>query len=70
MKKAAKTYKMRRVLMYGRYCLDEATRRGTSEAGRIIYDNVVGRRVRIVSSRTANTPPHVQLWKQTPKRSK
>ena len=27
MKKAAETYKMRRVLMYGRYCLEEATRR-------------------------------------------
>ena len=25
MKKAAETYKMRRVLMYGRYCLKEAT---------------------------------------------
>ena len=68
MKKGAKTYKMRRVLMYGRYCLDEATRRATNEAGRIIYDEVGGERVRDLSRPSTNKPPHVQLWKQTPKR--
>ena len=67
MKKAAKTYKMRRVLMYGRYCLDEATRRATSEAGQAIY-GVVGKRVRTAVNRATNKPPHMQLWKQTPKR--
>jgi 5-methylcytosine-specific restriction endonuclease McrA len=66
MKKAARTYKMRRVLMYGRYCLDEATRRATSESGQVIYD-VVGRRVKRVSRRSRDKPLHVQLWKQTEK---
>ena len=68
-KKASQTYKMRRVLMYGRYCLNEATRRDTSEAGQAIYD-VVGRRVKILKSRSKNKPPHMQLWKQTPKTAK
>ena len=68
MKKAARTYRMRRVLMYGRYCLDEATRRDTSDVGRVIYE-VVGRRVRLLMSRSKIKPPHMQLWKQTPKRS-
>jgi len=67
MKKAARTYKMRRVLMYGRYCLDEATRRARSQAGQMIYD-VVGRRVKNLRSRSADKPPHVQLWKQTEKK--
>jgi len=67
MKKAARTYKMRRVLMYGRYCLDEATRRNTSEDGQAIYA-VVGRRVKIATLRAKNKPPHMQLWKQTEKK--
>ncbi len=69
MKMAARTYKMRRVLMYGRYCLDKATRRNTSEAGQTIY-GVVGRRVKIVNRRSKGKPPHMQLWKQTPKKAK
>ena len=68
MKKAARTYKMRRVLMYGRYCLDEATRRATSEDGQTIY-GVVGRRVKSVSRRSKVKPLHVQLWKQTEKKA-
>jgi len=68
MKKAARTYKMRRVLMYGRYCLDEATRRETSGSGQTIYE-VVGRRVKRVKERAKQKPPHVQLWKQTEKKS-
>ena len=31
MKKAATTYRMRRLLMYGRYCLEKATRRDKSQ---------------------------------------
>ena len=42
MKKAAKTYMMQRVLLYGRYCLEEATRRDTSEGGKTIYEVVGG----------------------------
>lgn len=69
MKKAAKTYKMRRVLMYGRYCLDKATERETSADGAKIYE-LVGRRVKTVMRRAVDKPPHVQLWKQTPKKRK
>ena len=69
MKKAARTYKMRRVLMYERYCLDEATRRETSQDGQAIY-NVVGRRVKSVNRRSKVKPLHVQLWKQTEKKPK
>ncbi len=67
MKKAARTYKMRRVLMYGRYCLDAATARETSDDGALIHQ-LVGRRVQAVSRRAKDKPPHVQLWKQTPKK--
>ena len=67
LKSAAKTYRMRRILMYGRYCLDEAIRRDRSWRGQIIYDEVVGRRVRILRSRATNKPPHVYLWKHTPR---
>ena len=67
MKKAARTYKMRRVLMYGRYCLDEAARRTTSEDGQAIY-SVVGRRVRRLTDRSKDKPLHMQLWKQTEKK--
>ncbi len=55
--------------MYGRYCLDEATRRATSEDGKVIY-SVVGRRVKRVSRRAKDKPPHIQLWKQTEKKPK
>ena len=69
MKKAAETYMMRRVLMYGRYCLEEATRRDTSEGGKTIYE-VVGRKVKSTANRAQRKrkPPHTQLWKQTPKK--
>ena len=67
MKKAAITYKMRRVLMYGRYCLDKATEREISGDGALIYE-IVGRRVQNASRRAKIKPPHVQLWKQTPKK--
>ena len=67
MKKAARTYKMRRVLMYGRYCLDKATERETSDDGALIHQ-IVGRRVKNASGRAKIKPPHVQLWKQTPKK--
>ena len=69
MKKAAKTYKMRRVLMYGRYCLDKATERAKTADGATIYE-IVGRRIKSVMSRAKTKPPHVQLWKQTPKKQK
>jgi hypothetical protein len=69
MKKAARTYKMRRVLMYGRYCLDKATERAKSADGATIYE-IVGRRVKSVTSKARTKPPHVQLWKQTPKKPK
>lgn len=68
MKKAGRTYKMRRVLMYGRYCLDGATRRSTSEDGRTIY-GFVGRRVKRLTRRSKDKPAHMQLWKQTEKKS-
>ena len=67
MKKAAERYKMRRVLMYGRYCLDKATERDTSTDGETIY-NVVRQRVKALESRAKTKPPHVQLWKHTPKK--
>ncbi len=67
MKKAARTYKMRRVLMYGRYCLDKATEREISDDGALIHQ-IVGRRVENASRRAKIKPPHVQLWKQTPKK--
>ena len=66
MKKAATTYRMRRLLMYGRYCLEKATRRDKSQMGQDIYE-FVGRRVKATAKRSRSTPPHVQLWKQTPK---
>ena len=71
MKKAAETYRMRRVLMYGRYCLEEATRRDTSEDGKMIYE-VVGRKAKSTANRAQRKrkPPHIQLWKQTPKKSR
>ena len=68
MKKAANTYRMRRFLMYGRYCLEEATKRESSDIGKTIYE-FVGRRVRTTAQRATNKPGHVQLWKQTPKKS-
>ena len=66
MKKAAKTYRMRRFLMYGRYCLDEATRRDKSKMGQEIYE-FVGHRVKATGKRSRSKPAHVQLWKQTPR---
>ena len=66
-KKAAHGYRMRRVLMYGRYCLDKAMERETSAEGETIY-NVVKRRVKALSARAKTKPLHVQLWKQTPKK--
>ena len=69
MKKAARTYKMRRVLMYGRYCLGEATERKTSDVGQAIY-GYVGNRVKSLNQRSKDKPRHVQLWKQTPKKPK
>ena len=66
MKKAATTYRMRRLLMYGRYCLEKATRRDKSQMGQDIYV-FVGSRVRATAKRSRSKPPHVQLWKQTPK---
>ncbi len=69
MKKAAKTYRMRRVLMYGRYCLDKAMERAISADGATIYE-IVRRRVKSVMGRAKTKPPHVQLWKQTPKKQK
>jgi 5-methylcytosine-specific restriction endonuclease McrA len=69
MKKAAKTYRMRRVLMYGRYCLDEATRRASSDTGKTIYE-LVGKRVKSTNQRAETKPPHVFLWKRTPKKPK
>ena len=68
MKKAAKTYRMRRLLMYGRYCLDEATRRATSSAGETVYE-LVRRRVRGTMARAKEKPPHTYLWVHTPKKS-
>ena len=65
MKKAATTYRMRRFLMYGRYCLEEATRRDKSQMGQAIYE-FVGRRVKATAKRSRSKPAHVQLWKQTP----
>ena len=67
MKKAAETYKMRRILMYGRYCLDEAVRRESSPDGQTIYA-VVRRRIESLTERSKVKPLHVQLWKQTPKK--
>ena len=69
MKKAVETYKMRHVLMYGRYCLEEATRRDTSEGGggKTIYE-VVGRKVKSTANKAQTKPVHTQLWKQTPKK--
>ena len=66
MKKAATTYRMRRLLMYGRYCLEKATRRDKSQMGQDIYE-FVGRRVKATAKRSRSKPPHVQLWKQTPR---
>lgn len=66
-KKAARTYQMRRVLMYGRYCLNEATRRETSEYGQTIF-SLVGRRVKSLTRRSRERPLDVQLWKRTPKK--
>ena len=66
MKKAATTYRMRRLLLYGRYCLEKATRRDKSPMGQDIYA-LVERRVKATAKRSRSTPPHVQLWKQTPK---
>ena len=63
----ARTYKMRRVLMYGRYCLDKATEREISDDGALIHE-IVRRRVLSASRRAKVKPPHVQLWKQTPKK--
>ena len=67
MKKAAKTYRMRRFLMYGRYCLEEATRRDKSDIGQAIYD-FVGGRVKTTASGAQSKPAHIQLWKQTPRK--
>ena len=55
--------------MYGRYCLEEATRRDTSPGGRTIYE-VVGRKVKSTAGRAQKKPPHVQLWKQTERKSR
>ena len=66
MKKAATTYRMRRLLMYGRYYLEKATRRDKSQIGQDIYA-FVGWRVKATAKRSRSKPPHVQLWKQTPK---
>ena len=67
MKKAATEYKMRRILMYGRYCLDEAAKRDYSDAGKTIHQ-VVRRRVRVVKQRSASQAPHYHLWKHAPKK--
>ncbi len=67
MKKAARTYQMRRVLMYGRYCLDLATKRATSVDGARIFE-LVGRRVKSVASNAKAKPLHMQLWRHTPKK--
>ncbi len=66
-KKSAVTYKMRRVLMYGRYCLDEATRRGESEHGATIYE-CVEKRVKALRDKSKKRPAHVHLWKYTPRK--
>ena len=50
MKKAATTYRMRRLLMYGRYCLEKATRRDKSPMGQDIYA-LVERRVKATAKR-------------------
>lgn len=67
MKKAADRYKMRRILMYGRYCLDEATRRDKSDIGKELYE-FVGGRAKQTAGRAKSKPPHIQLWKQTPRK--
>ncbi len=67
MKKAATLLRMRRLLMYGRYCVDAATRREDRQDGQTIYE-VVGRRAKATHKKSGGKSPHLHLWKRTPKK--